>query len=90
MQYQPDLADAKLELQSFAGALRRHPKRFAETFVTAASPGIISTTFLRDPANPDYRTDREYVYGLARAMRKATMGRAPAVVKGRRASARSR
>ena len=69
VQYQPDLADAALELRSFADSLGRQPKRFAETFVTAASPGIISTTFLRDPANPDYRTDRDYVYGLARAMK---------------------
>jgi 5-methyltetrahydropteroyltriglutamate--homocysteine methyltransferase len=69
VQYQPDLADAKLELQSFADTLRRHPKAFTETFVTAASPGIITTTFLRDEANPDYRTDRDYVYGVARAMK---------------------
>ena len=67
--YQPDLADATLELRSFADSLQRAPARFAETFVTAASPGIISTTFLRDEANPDYRTDRDYVYGLARAMK---------------------
>lgn len=69
VRYQPDLADAKLELQSFADSLARSPRKFTETFVTAASPGIISTTFLRDDNNPDYRTDKEYVYGVARAMK---------------------
>jgi 5-methyltetrahydropteroyltriglutamate--homocysteine methyltransferase len=69
VQYQADLADAALELGAFKGALARASKPFAETFVTAASPGIISTTFLRDPNNPDYKTDKAYVYGLARAMK---------------------
>jgi 5-methyltetrahydropteroyltriglutamate--homocysteine methyltransferase len=64
VQYQPDLADAKLELATFAEALGRRPKGFTETFVTAASPGIISTTFLRDEANPDYRTDKDYNHSL--------------------------
>src|SRR5262245_16573304 len=69
VEYQADLADATLELGSFRESLLRQPKAFAETFVTAASPGIISTTFLRAADNPDYKTDREYVYGLARAMK---------------------
>ncbi len=69
VRYQPDLADAGLELRAFKESVARAPKRFTETFVTAASPGIISTTFLRDPNNPDYKTDKEYVYGLARAMK---------------------
>ncbi len=68
--YQPDLADAKNELKSFAEALDRNPKKFTETFVTAASPGIISTTFLRDENNPDYKSDAEYVFGIAREMKK--------------------
>jgi 5-methyltetrahydropteroyltriglutamate--homocysteine methyltransferase len=70
VRYQPDLADAKLELRFFADALKRSKKKFVETFVTAASPGIISTTFLRDEKNPDYRTDEEYVLGIAREMKK--------------------
>ena len=70
VRYQPDLADAKLELQSFRRSLDRSPGKFVETFVTAASPGIITTTFLRDEANPDYKTDREYVLGVAREMKK--------------------
>jgi 5-methyltetrahydropteroyltriglutamate--homocysteine methyltransferase len=68
--YQPDLADAKMELRSFAETLKRNPKKFAETFVTAASPGIITTTFLRDENNPDYKTDKDYVYGVAKEMKK--------------------
>ena len=70
VRYQPDLADAKLELQSFRKSIDRAPGKFVETFVTAASPGIITTTFLRDEANPDYKTDREYVLGVAREMKK--------------------
>ena len=68
--YQADLADAKMELRSFADALNRSSKKFVETFVTAASPGIITTTFLRDENNPDYATDKEYVYAIAREMKK--------------------
>ena len=70
VRYQPDLADAKLELQSFRRSLDRASGKFVETFVTAASPGIITTTFLRDEANPDYKTDKEYVLGVAREMKK--------------------
>ena len=70
VRYQPDLADAKLELQSFRRSLDQASGKFVETFVTAASPGIITTTFLRDEANPDYKTDREYVLGVAREMKK--------------------
>jgi 5-methyltetrahydropteroyltriglutamate--homocysteine methyltransferase len=70
VRYQPDLADARFELRSFQDALARSAKPFVETFVTAASPGIISTTFLRDENNPDYRTDAEYVYALAKEMKK--------------------
>ena len=70
VRYQPDLADARLELGAFADTLQRSQRKFTETFVTAASPGIISTTFLRDDANPDYRTDADYVFGLAREMKK--------------------
>jgi 5-methyltetrahydropteroyltriglutamate--homocysteine methyltransferase len=70
VRYQPDLADAKLELQSFRRSIERASAKFVETFVTAASPGIITTTFLRDEANPDYKTDREYVLGVAREMKK--------------------
>jgi 5-methyltetrahydropteroyltriglutamate--homocysteine methyltransferase len=70
VRYQPDLSDAKMEMRSFRESLDRSPGKFTETFVTAASPGIITTTFLRDDANPDYSTDKEYVYGVAKEMKK--------------------
>jgi 5-methyltetrahydropteroyltriglutamate--homocysteine methyltransferase len=70
VRYQPDLADAKVELRAFADALKRSPKKFVETFVTAAAPGIITTTFLRDENNPDYKTDKEYIHGVAKEMKK--------------------
>jgi 5-methyltetrahydropteroyltriglutamate--homocysteine methyltransferase len=70
VRYQPDLADAKMELESFQKSIARAPAKFVETFVTAASPGIITTTFLRDDDNPDYKTDKDYVFGVAREMKK--------------------
>jgi len=45
------------------------PGRFTETFVTAASPGIISTTLLRSQDNPAYADDREYLKDLCVEMR---------------------
>lgn len=71
--YDPTYARAREELDLFAGALGAEPdarSRISETFVTAASPGIISTTLLRAPANPVYRTDEEYVLALAEEMKK--------------------
>ncbi|MGD9535678.1 MAG: methionine synthase [Alphaproteobacteria bacterium] len=67
--YEPDLKDVKFEMAIFADSLKRSPKKFAETFVTAASPGIVSTTMLRAENNPDYPTDREYVLDLARQLK---------------------
>ena len=37
--------------------------------MTAATPGIVSTTLLRNPDNPDYATDRDYVLALAEELR---------------------
>jgi 5-methyltetrahydropteroyltriglutamate--homocysteine methyltransferase len=53
--YQTDLKDAKFEMAAFRKALDRRKGKpsFTETFVTAASPGIISTTMLRADNNPD-------------------------------------
>ena len=42
---------------------------FAETFVTAASPGIVSTTLLRAAENAAYADDAEYVVALARELK---------------------
>jgi 5-methyltetrahydropteroyltriglutamate--homocysteine methyltransferase len=72
VQYESDLKDARFEMAAFRRALNRraNSKGFLETFVTAASPGIVSTTMLRAENNPAYKTDREYVLDLAREMKK--------------------
>lgn len=70
VRYEDDLTDIRFEMELFAESLRSAAGSFLETFVTAASPGIISTTMLRDEANPDYPTDREYILDLATEMKK--------------------
>jgi 5-methyltetrahydropteroyltriglutamate--homocysteine methyltransferase len=70
VKYEPDLADIRMEMKAFADALQRSGTKFVETFVTAASPGIVTTTMLRDENNPDYKTDRDYVFGVARELKK--------------------
>ena len=62
---------ARRELRLFREAVTQisDTKSPRETFVTAATPGIVSTTLLRDPAHPQYHTDREYVLALADALR---------------------
>ena len=65
-----DLTQSKQELGMFETALETTNASFSETFITAATPGILSTTLLRDSDNPDYRTDEEYVYALAEELRK--------------------
>ena len=60
------LQDAKAEydlFQSALGSLRQKP---AETFMTAASPGIIATTMI----NEYYDSYETYVFALARELRK--------------------
>lgn len=57
------------ELDSFDEATRRTGVQFAETFITAASPGIVSTMHLRDENHPAYGTDKEYVLALADQLR---------------------
>jgi 5-methyltetrahydropteroyltriglutamate--homocysteine methyltransferase len=70
VRYEDDLTDIRFEMELFAESLRSAAGSFLETFVTAAPPGIISTTMLRDEANPDYPTDREYILDLATEMKK--------------------
>ncbi|HEV8716716.1 MAG TPA: methionine synthase [Candidatus Binatia bacterium] len=68
--YDPTLSEAKREQAAFAACLQRQPGRFVETFMSAASPGILSTTLLRAPHNPAYPSDEDYVLALAREMRR--------------------
>jgi 5-methyltetrahydropteroyltriglutamate--homocysteine methyltransferase len=69
--YDDDLTAATEELALFGDAIQSSGTKghFAETFVTAASPGIISTTLLRAEDNPAYRTDRDYLFALARELK---------------------
>ncbi|WP_110686030.1 cobalamin-independent methionine synthase II family protein [Salinicola aestuarinus] len=68
VQYDPTLAGVKAELASFSTALAGGAQP-AETFMTAASPGVVTTTMLRADDNPDYPTDRDYVLAVAREMK---------------------
>ena len=71
VRYDTEQRAARQELQLFKASLERTGvgSQAAETFVTAATPGIVSTTLLRNPNNPDYTTDRDYVMALAEELR---------------------
>ena len=69
LRYDPAAATEELDL--FAEALAEESaaaESFTETFVTAATPGIVSTTLFRDPKHPTYADDAAYVYALADAL----------------------
>lgn len=69
--YDDTLAGVKEECAAFAACLAKRPESpFVETFMTAASPGIVSTTLLRSEDNPAYGTDAEYVLAVARELKK--------------------
>jgi 5-methyltetrahydropteroyltriglutamate--homocysteine methyltransferase len=68
--YDDDLAAVREELDLFATTLEAAHGRFAETFVTAASPGIVSTMHVQDDEHPPYATDEDYVFALAEELRK--------------------
>ena len=70
--YDSDLAAAKEEMEIFDTALDASGERgkFSGTFVSAAGPGIISTTLLRSEEHPAYKDDGEYVMALARELKK--------------------
>ncbi len=61
-----DLSEARRECDLFREASEAHAGRFVERFMSAASPGIISTTLL----NAHYPTHEDYVFALAREMKK--------------------
>ena len=71
VQYDSERRAAQQELRLFTQSLERTGvgNRATETFVTAATPGIVSTTLLRNPDHPDYATDRDYVLALAEELR---------------------
>ena len=59
------LDGAKAELDAFARALERQTKRFAETFVTAVSPGFAACSL----QNQHYDSHEAYVFALARELK---------------------
>ena len=70
LHYDDTLSGAREECALFAESLKLCGGNFAETFMTAASPGIISTTLLRAESNKAYANDRDYVLAIARELKK--------------------
>ena len=68
--YEDDLAGVRSDLDAFETALTTREGKFTETFVSAASPGIVTTTMLRAEDNPAYATDADYVFAVAEELRK--------------------
>ena len=61
-----DLGPATRECDLFERATDAHPKKFAERFMTAASPGVMATILL----DAHYQSHERYVMALAREIRK--------------------
>ena len=61
-----DLREAEAECRMFLAATAAHPRRFAEGFMTAVSPGTAATILL----NAHYDSHERYVRALARELRK--------------------
>jgi 5-methyltetrahydropteroyltriglutamate--homocysteine methyltransferase len=70
LEYDPHLTEAKAESAAFQASLARTGVKFTEEFMSAASPGIVSTTMLLSPENPVYKTDADYVMDIARELKK--------------------
>lgn len=68
--YDETLSGVTAECDAFARCLARQPQAFEDVFMTAASPGIVTTTLLRSESNPAYAADRDYVMGVARELKK--------------------
>ena len=70
LEYDPKLTEAREEAAAFQASLKRTGVKFTENFMSAASPGIVSTTMLLSPANTAYKTDADYVMGIAKELKK--------------------
>jgi 5-methyltetrahydropteroyltriglutamate--homocysteine methyltransferase len=70
LHYDDTLSGARGECALFADGLAACDGGFAETFMTAASPGIVTTTLLRAENNKAYANDREYVLAVAKELKK--------------------
>ena len=69
LKYDPTLAEAKAESAAYQASLKRTGAKFVESFMSAASPGIVSTTMLLSPANTAYKTEADYVMAIARELK---------------------
>ena len=69
VRYDETLSGVGAECDAFARSLARQPTGFEDVFMTAASPGIVTTTLLRAEDNPVYAADRDYVMGVARELK---------------------
>ncbi|SVD63234.1 uncharacterized protein METZ01_LOCUS416088, partial [marine metagenome] len=69
VRYDTELKVVKEELDIFSSALDSTGHEFSRTFISAASPGIVSTTLLRKAAHPAYKDDRDYVMALAKELK---------------------
>lgn len=69
--YDPELSAVTEEMQLFGEALERTrgDGEFEETFVSAATPGIITTTLIRSEDNAAYASDREYLMDMAQGLK---------------------
>ena len=65
VRYDSACAGARAECEAFEDALARQEESFAETFVTAASPGCVLTIM----HNAHYASDRDYLFALARELK---------------------
>ena len=70
LHYDDSLSGARGECALFAEGLAASAGGYAETFMTAASPGIVSTTLLRGKNNKAYANDRDYVLSIAKELKK--------------------
>jgi 5-methyltetrahydropteroyltriglutamate--homocysteine methyltransferase len=70
LEYDANLTEAKAEAAAYKASKARTGSHFVEDFMSAASPGIVSTTMLLSPTNPAYKNDAEYVMGIARELKK--------------------
>jgi 5-methyltetrahydropteroyltriglutamate--homocysteine methyltransferase len=61
-----DFSRVEHECEAFESCLAARPGAFVETFMTAASPGIVATTMM----NKHYETHEAYLFALARELRK--------------------
>ena len=64
--YDEDMTEVKAECDAFLAALDRHRDGFAETFMTAVSPGNMTCTML----NAHYATEQDYLMAAARELKK--------------------